>query len=280
TLEKDPHWATRAQLITVQLLIDRGELARADRMLRALKPQQAAERSERRFLFGRLSLAQGNPERAVETLDLLVRRPEGVSHALFVATLFALADAHTKNHTPETGDDPLEEFIDHHPDDQALPEIFARLDELYRLERKPSTNELQRWMRDPAQPRQVLAQWYFARSELRSGKQEEGIELLTRLRDTKIQLPSLGEAILQLTELQLAKQDWPAAIAPAEAARKQNSTPEFQTRVDWLVAKANYRAGMLDQAAPIFERVALQTPELHGAALFNAALCWLRLDRG
>jgi outer membrane protein assembly factor BamD (BamD/ComL family) len=279
SLEKDPHWGTRAQLITAQLLIDRGELSRADRILRALKPQRATERSERRFLFGRLSLAQGNPERAIETLDLLVRRPEGVSHALLVATLFALADAHTKNHTPETGDDPLEEFIDHHPDDQALPEIFARLDELYRLERKPSTNELQRWMRDPAQPRQVLAQWYFARSELRSGKQEEGIELLTRLRDTKIQLPSLGEAFLQLAELQLAKRDWPAAIAAAEAAGKQNSTLEFQTRVDWLVAKANYRAGMLEQAAPIFERVAAQTPELRGAALFNAALCWLRLDR-
>src|SRR5262249_16639544 len=140
TLEKDAPFGTRAQLITVELLIDRGELARADRMLRSLRPQRASERSERRFLFGRLSLAQGNPERAIETLDVLVRRPEGVSHALLIATLFALADAHVKNHSPETGDDPLEEFIDHHPDDQALPEIFARLDELYRLESKPSTN--------------------------------------------------------------------------------------------------------------------------------------------
>jgi tetratricopeptide (TPR) repeat protein len=279
TLERDSRWGTRAQLITVQLLIDRGDLGTADGMLRAIKPQRATERSERRYLFGRLSLSQGDPERAIDTLNVLVRRPEGVSHSLLVATLFALADAHTRNHTPESGDDPLEEFIDHHPNDAALPEIFARLDELYRLERKPSTNELQRWMRDPAQPRQALAQWYFARSELRSGKQEEAIALLNRLRDLELQLPSLGEAILQLAELQIARREWPAAIAAAEAARKHNPTAQFQSRVDWLVAEANYRVGALEQAAPIFERVAAQRPELASDALFNAALCWLRLDR-
>ncbi len=279
TLEKDPGWGTQAQLITAQLLIDRGDLHTAEGILRAMKPQRSTERSERRYLFGRLSLSQNDPERAIDTLTVLVRRPEGVSHPLLVATLFALAEAHTRNHTPESGDDPLEEFIDHHPNDEALPEIFARLDELYRLERKPSTNELQRWMRDPAQPRQVLAQWYFARSELRSGKQEEAIVLLNQLREAELQLPSLGEAILQLAELQLERHDWPSAIAAAEAARKHNPVIAFQSRVDWLIAEANYRAGTLEQAAPLFEKVAAQRPELAGDALFNAALCWLRLDR-
>jgi tetratricopeptide (TPR) repeat protein len=279
TLEKDPRWGTRAQLLTVQLMIDRGDLGTAEGMLRAIKPQRAIERSERRFLFGRLSLSQGDPQRAIDTLNVLVRRPEGVSHSLLVATLFALAEAHTRNRSPESGDDPLEEFIDHYPNDDALPEIFARLDELYQLERKPSTNELQRWMRDPTQPRQALAQWYFARSELRSGKQEEAIALLNRLRDSELRLSSLGEAILQLAELELSKRDWPAAIAAAEAARKHNSAPTFQSRVDWLVAEAHYRAGRLEEAGPVFERVAEQRPELAGDALFNAALCWLRLDR-
>src|SRR5262249_12702443 len=44
--------------------------------------------------------------------------------------------------------------------------------------------------------------------------------------------------------------------------------------------EANYRAGTVEQAAPIFERVAAQRPELASDALFNAALCWLRLDHG
>ncbi len=174
SLENTPRWSTRARLGLAQLLIELSDLKAADHLLRATKPQLSTERAERRFLFGRLNLAQGHPERAIETLAVILKNPEGVSHPLLVATLFGLADAHAQTHTPETGDDALEEFIDHHPNDIALPEIFARLDELYRMERKPSTRELERWMRDPAQPRQALAQWYFARSELRSGNRRKG----------------------------------------------------------------------------------------------------------
>ena len=129
--------------------------------------------------------------------------------------------------TPEAGDDALEEFIDHHPNDGALSAIFARLDELYRMERKPSTNELERWLRDPAQPRQALAQWYFARSRLRAGDREKAIELLTQLRDSPVRLPSLGEADLELARLHLARGQWEEAIAAAEAGRAQNSAPTF-----------------------------------------------------
>ncbi len=279
SLENTPRWSTRAKLSLAQLLLERGDLNGADRLLRATKPQHSTERAERRFLFGRLNLAQGHSERAIETLAVILKNPEGVSHPLLVATLFSLADAHTQMHTPESGDDALEEFIDHHPNDSALPEIFARLDELYRMERKPSTRELARWMHDPAQPRQALAEWYFARSELRSGNREKAVELLTQLSQTGLRLPALGEANLQLARLHLAKEEWEAAIAAAEAARAQNSAPAFQERVDWLVAEANYRRGHLAEAAPIYERLAQETPALSGSALFNAALCWLRLDR-
>ena len=279
SLENTPRWSTRARLGLAQLLIERSDLKAADHLLRATKPQLSTERAERRFLFGRLNLAQGHPERAIETLAVILKNPEGVSHPLLVATLFGLADAHAQTHTPETGDDALEEFIDHHPNDIALPEIFARLDELYRMERKPSTRELERWMRDPAQPRQALAQWYFARSELRSGNRQKAVELLAQLSQTELHLPSLGEADLQLARLYLAKEEWEAAIAAAEVARAQNSAPAFQERVDWLIAEANYRRGHLAEAASIYERLAQQTPALSGSALFNAALCWLRLDR-
>ncbi|MGH8092658.1 MAG: tetratricopeptide repeat protein [Chthoniobacterales bacterium] len=279
SLENAPRWSTRAKLDLAQLLIERGDLGAADRLLRVTKPQLVTERAERRFLFGRLNLAQGHPERAIETLAVILKNPEGVSHPLLVATLFALADAHTQTHTPETGDDALEEFIDHHPNDIALPEIFARLDELYRMERKPSTRELERWMRDPAQPRQALAQCYLARSALRSGNRDKAVELLTKLSQSELRLPSLGEADLQLARLHLAKGEWEAAIAAAEAARKQDFAPVFLEQVDWLMAEANYRSGQLEKAAPVYERLARQSPALFGSALFNASLCWLRLDR-
>src|SRR5207253_2233714 len=37
--------------------------------------------------------------------------------------------------------------------------------------------------------------------------------------------------------------------------------------------------GRLEKAAPMFELVAQHTPSFASDALFNAALCWLRLDR-
>ncbi|HEV8422689.1 MAG TPA: tetratricopeptide repeat protein, partial [Chthoniobacterales bacterium] len=204
SLQKSPMWATRAKLGLAQLLMERGELGEAGRLLRETKPEQARERSERRFLFGRLNLELNRPDRAIETLEVLLKNPEGVSHRLLVATLFTLAEAHLKTKTPEAGDDALEEFIDHRPNDSALSEIFAKLDELYRYERKPSTHELEHWMHDAAQPRQALAQLYLARSLLRAGRREEAIALLTQLRESKLQFPSLGEASLELARLHLA----------------------------------------------------------------------------
>lgn len=278
-LASSPQWITRAKLGQAQLLLERGNLNAAERLLRETKPPVATERSERRFLFGRLHLAQGHSEKALETLHVILKNPEGVSHRLLIATLFAQADAHVQNSTPEGGDDALEEFIDHHPNDSALPAIFARLDELYRMERKPSTNELERWMRDPAQPRQALAQWYLARSRLRAGDREKAIELLTQLRDGPIHASSLGEADLELGRLHLERQQWDEAIKAAEAARALNSAPAFLQQVDWLIAEANYRNGQLEKAARTYEELARRAPALSGDALFNAALCWLRLER-
>ena len=279
SLENIPQWSTRAKLGEAQLLLERGDLAAADRLLRETKPQIATERNERRFLLGRLNLAQGHSEKAIETLSVILKNPEGVSHRLLVATLFALADAHAQAKTPEAGDDALEEFIDHHPNDGALSAIFARLDELYRMERKPSTNELERWLRDPAQPRQALAQWYFARSRLRAGDRDRAIELLTQLRDSPVRLAALGEADLELARLHMARGQWEEAIAAAEAGRAHNSAPTFSQQVDWLIAEASYRSGQLEKAASIYEQLAQRAPTLSGEALFNAALCWLRLDR-
>ena len=104
-------------------------------------------------------------------------------------------------------------------------------------------------------------------------------ELLTQLRDSPVRLPSLGEANLELARLHLAKGEWEAAISAAEAARVQNTAPAFLAQVEGLTAEANYRAGRLETAAPIYEQLAKHSPDLSDDALFNAALVWLRLDR-
>ncbi len=279
SLQQDSRWHVRATLGAAGLLIDRDNLVEADHLLRSLKPEQTGERNERRYLFGRIQSGEGHYDRAVEVLSVILQKPEGVPHALLVATLSAIADAHLRGKTAERGDDVLEDFVDHHPTDSALPAVFAKLDELYQAEPKPSPNELERWSRDRMEPRRALAQWYLARSQLRAGDREKAIKTLTRLRASPAQLSSLGEAQLELARLLLADRRWEAAIEAGEAARRLNPTPAFAQRAAWLIAGANYRAGRLEAAAPIFEQIAHDAPALADEALFNAALCWLRLER-
>ncbi len=277
TLTAGPRWHLRTSLGRAALLIDRGELAQADQLLRTLHPERAADLNERRFLFGRIQLAQKHYEHAAAAFASILQKPEGVPHALLVAALFQNADAHLAAKTADRGDDVLEDFIDHYPTDSALPAVFAKLDQLYAAEGKPSPNELARWTRDRTEPRRALAQWYLARSQLRAGDRDRAIKTLTQLQQSPVQLPSLGKAQLELGRLLLEQREWTAAAAAGTAARRLD--PAAASEADWLVAEANYRAGGLQTAAPIFERVAQEQPSLASAALFNAALCWLRLDQ-
>ncbi|MEO6872777.1 MAG: tetratricopeptide repeat protein [Chthoniobacterales bacterium] len=279
TLENDPSWHVRASLGAAALLIEADRLVEADHLLRSIKPDRDADRNERRFLFGRIQLSEKHYGRTVEILTVLLRKSTNLSHPLLIATLCAIADAHLQGKSPERGDDVLEDFIDHYPTDSGLPVIFAKLDQLYQAEQKPSPNELARWSRDKNEPRRSLAQWYLARTDLRAGDRDTAIKMLTRLRESSVKLPSLGAAQLELAHLLLGDRNWNGAIAAAEAAQKLDTAPDFVQRADWLIAQANYRAGELATAAGIFERVAQNAPTFSSAALFNAAICWLRLDQ-
>ncbi|HEY2800770.1 MAG TPA: tetratricopeptide repeat protein [Chthoniobacterales bacterium] len=278
-LRSNPRWGIRASLGTSNLLIGGGDIAGANRVLQETKPIQSGDRNERRFLLGRVQFARGDYDRAIRVWSVLLHRTEGIPHPLLIATLLGIADAHLQSKTPAQGDDVLEDFIDHHPSDPALPVLFAKLDTLYQAEDKPSPNELERWVRDRAQPRRAFAQWYLARSQLRAGDSDAAIATLSQLHGESIQLPSLGEAQLERARLLFAKEKWGDAIAAADEARRLNTATDFPREADWLIAAADYHAGQLEKAAPIFESIAKSASDPDGAALFNAALCWLRLDR-
>ncbi|PYL34415.1 MAG: hypothetical protein DMF35_04770, partial [Verrucomicrobia bacterium] len=149
----DPKWTVRAQLRAAELYLDKSDALAARRLLERVQPTTAFEKKERHFLRGRLEVALRRPDRAIPAFESVLKNPEGVTHETLTAALFALADAHLQLKTPESGDDALENFIEHRPSDGDLARVFAKLDELYRSERKPSRTELDRWTRDPAEPR-------------------------------------------------------------------------------------------------------------------------------
>jgi TolA-binding protein len=270
---------TRAALRLASLDLDRSDPENAEKALRRIGDETPIERKHHRFLRGRLELAQHRPDQALAYLEPLVKKPRGVSHPLMISTLFLIADAHLQLRTAETGDDILEDFIEHHPTDVSLAALFAKLDELYRAERKPVRAELERWTRDTTQPRRSLAQWYLARIELRAGRRDRARQLLAALRTSPLKPSQAIGAMFELAQMEMQDRDYAEVIAISGEAASWNGPPEWEQRFQFLVARALYAKGDYQAATSAFEQVA-RKPDASSYSIparYNASLGWLQL---
>ena len=273
--EKD--WATRAQLRSAELYIDKGDAVNGRRVLDEVQAKSVAERKERRFLRGCLELILQRPDRAIDMFQAVLKKPDGASHATLMAALFGIADAYLRVKTPETGDDFIERFINSHPADQDLPLLFAKLDELYRAERKPSRNELERWVRNPEQPRRTFARWYLARLEIRAGLRERARQLFSDLRRGDVKSPAIGPALLEFAQLERDDGHFDEAIAILGDARLLHPDPFLLDRINLLSAQTEYLAKRFGAATAAFEQIGHSTSPLAKVALYNASVGWLQL---
>jgi TolA-binding protein len=276
-LVQDKEWGTRAQLRAAELYIELGNAPDARRLLEQTQPTSIAERRERRELRGRLELILHRPERAIGMFQAILKRPAGTPHSILIAALFGIAEAHLQLNTPEIGDDVLERFIDQHHADPDLPLVFAKLDELYRAEHKPSRNELEKWVRRPEQPRRTIARWYLARLEIRAGHRERARQLFTDLRHTGINSLATAPALLEFAEFEIDDRHFDEALAILDDARLLHPDPALLTRIDFLSAQAHYLARRFDTATAAFEQIAHRDSPWARAALFNASSGWLQL---
>jgi TolA-binding protein/thioredoxin-like negative regulator of GroEL len=273
----DKEWATRAQLRAAELYIETGDAAGARRLLEEIQPTTVAERRERRVLRGRLELIQRRPERAIGIFQGLLKRPEGAAHSTLIAAVFGIAESQVQLKTPEIADDVIEQFIDRHPADPDLPVLFAKLDELYRAEHKPSRNELERWVRSPEQPRRTFARWYLARFEIRAGRRERARQLFTDLRHTGVKSQAIAPALLEFAQFEVEDKRFDEAIAILGDARAFHPTPSLLTQIDFLSAQAQYLARRFSRASTDFEQIARSRSPWAKVALFNASTGWLQL---
>ena len=246
----EPQWSDRAQLRSIELLLDRRDNPGARRLLDKARPAALGDKKEKRYLQGRLQAQLDNHERALELYQTVVRRTEGVSRPVFIATLCAIAESHLQLRRPAAGDDALENFVEHYPTDPELPTIFAKLDQLYRAERQFSNQELSRWANDSIQPRRSRAQWYLARSELRAGAAME------------------RGALQRLREDHAKCRRWPKVFEFAQGMEDRGSMrrrhPEragrFSRRRVWLdeiallAGRAHYQAKHFETAAQMSKR--------------------------
>jgi tetratricopeptide (TPR) repeat protein len=273
----EKEWATRAQLRAAELYIETGDATSARRLLEEMQPTSVADRRERRVLRGRLELILRRPERAIGIFQGLLKRPEGAAHSSLIAAVFGIAEAQVQLKTPESADDVIEQFIDRHPADPDLPFLFARLDELYRAEHKPSRNELERWVRSPEQPRRTFARWYLARLEIRAGRRERARQLFTDLRHTNVKSPAIVPALLDFAQIEVEERHFDEAIAIFEEARRLRPERWLLDRINFRLAQAQYAARRFETATAAFERIGHSDSPWAKVALFNASTGWLQL---
>lgn len=277
SLFRDPNYGTRAQLRAAEVYLDQSDAANAGRLLDKIQPKSATDKKEKRFLHGRLEMALHRPERAIPTFEVILKKPTGATHPVVLASLFAIADAHLQLGTPEIGDNVLEDFIDRHPQDVDLGRIFAKLDELYRAERKASRGQLESWIRNPAEPRRAFAHWYLARLELRAGHGERALQSFAALQHSQQKSASLAPAFLEFAELEIEDGDFDEALTTLNAARALLPNAPILERINLLEAQTFYRARRFDKATLAFEQVAHSRSPFAKTSTFDAALGWLQL---
>ncbi|MDQ6861150.1 MAG: tetratricopeptide repeat protein [Verrucomicrobiota bacterium] len=274
-LTSDPRWALRAKFTATEILLEKNDAAAAKRLLDSSKATSQPDRKVRRLLAGRVEWQSKHSQRAVGMFASILKNPQGATHQVLMAALYAIADAHLEFGTPDIGDDYLEEFIEHHPTDRELPVVFSKLDQLYAAERRQSRHDLGRWARESAQPRRALAQWYLARAELRLARRELALQAFAALAAEHPDVPELAPALLEYASLLLQDGRAEQAHAIVESARALHPAREMMRRIDFLGAQSEYAARHFAPAAAQFQRVAHESSPPHGKeALINASLAW------
>ena len=276
-LENDPRFGVPARLREAELFIAKQDSGMARRLLDATQTKVVHDKRQKRLLHARLELLNQKPESAIELLDSLLKKPQGESREIVIAALFVMADAHLQLNTPETGDDYLEDFIERHPNDPALPQVFAKLDQVYRAERKAPRNELEKWARDAMQPRRGFARWYLAQLDLRAGRREEAMRQFEQIRDAA-PMPALAPALLQFARLQIEAGKIADALTILGEAEKMNPAPEVREQIDFESGHALYAALRFRDAASRFEILQNDRSGIAPVALVNASLASLRAE--
>jgi TolA-binding protein len=271
TMGNDARFGVAARLREAELAILKGDGVTARQVLDATQPKKIADKREKRLLRARVELLNGHPEKTIELLDLLLRKTQGATHETMMAALFTMADAHLQTKTPESGDDYLEDFIDRHPNDPALGLVFAKLDQLYRAERKPPRNELEKWARDSAQPRRGFARWYLAQHDWRAGRHEEALRQYEALRSSPSS--ALAPALLQYARLEIDARRFSSALEILAAAEKAQPAADVRAEIEFESGRALYGAERFREAAGRFSK--LRSGRLASSALLNASLAWL-----
>jgi len=268
TSEPDATGAVRLDLI--RLMVASGDLASASRALAAFTPNTPDEVELSTYLGGRIALDLGDATRAValfsglaESANPVIRTGAVIGEVDALISLNRTAEAETR----------LEGYLNQHPQDQGVAELFAKLDEIYASTSDPSSAELRSWARATEHPElSAQAAFYLGRHELRTGRKPQALSAFTRFAQTQVGHPLRTEAIIHAVEMLYDQGQIEAAFDVLSLGSELDDQDPAWPRMQFLRATLNLASGREVVARSLFVNVSSRSEVLRDAALENAAL--------
>src|SRR5258708_23852170 len=106
-------------------------MPQAEEIVKSVTVQNGTDEKWKRYLEGRLLLAQDQAAPAMVIFDELQKDPAQLTESLFFGAVLGSAQARAVLNGLEAADNVLERFIAHHGESAYLEEAFRRLDEIY-----------------------------------------------------------------------------------------------------------------------------------------------------
>lgn len=264
-----------ARLRLASLWIDLKKAAPAEAIVKSVTPQNGTDEKWKRYLEGRLLLAQDQAAPAMAIFDELQQDAVNLTESLFFGAMLGSTEARAVLNGFETADNVLERFISRHGESAYLEEAFRRLDEIYEQEERPSDNELKKWaLKSPAR-RAALAQYYLARMYRRVHKTDKAIATLDSFTQAHPDSSLLNAAYLLQADLYLEKGNMNSALRALDEAMRRAKGDEERAEIELRIALVHYRQGESLLAENSFHRAAQGSEKLKVNATFDAALAAL-----
>ena len=265
--------STAAAVRLAGLLLETGAVKRARAVLDAAQDASPVGR----YLEGRLLLAERKFPSALALFQALLGEPGLAENLRFGATLGA-SEATLQLSGADTADTVIEQFIARYPASQFLDAAFARLDQIYAQQARPSETVLKPWSREAAPRVLALARFYIARMRVRAKNPDGAMKTLTGLVDDLPESPLVPAARLMQADILLAKgekSDLVRAVAAVEEAERHAADEAQRAEIEMRKALIHFQQREWLLAANSFHRAAEHSARLRPNATFDAALAAL-----
>ncbi|MGA8655106.1 MAG: tetratricopeptide repeat protein [Chthoniobacterales bacterium] len=280
-ISKNTPLDSRAALLAAEVNLQRSDVAAAKDLLARMNANSKRNQFERLCLEGEIALQEHNLDAAEEAFSQVLAIQEGRTGRTIAVAQLGLVRVLAAKQEFEEAEAAIEKLIADQPRSLVLPELFETLFEVYSNEANPSLSELTRWSQEDPKTsgpdRPAYAYYYLGKLQLQEGLNEKAREtwqeLLRRFPDHRV----ASEGAAELAREKIRAADFKGAAADIEKVLSSGNNQSGLLALLQLLAEAYVHEGNFSAAREIFLDLAKRDKTSSQGALFNAAICGLRL---